>query len=449
MTTAIPANRQCSVLDRLAHCAALFVTLSAALLIAFVAVRMMELLYVLTSNKAPRDFSNVVRHVVLIDLLSFLKFLPVLFVPFLACCIGMYSTTTRYWAYGAAGTIVILLYTVMIKYFVTALVPLGADLFAYSVADMQTIIRTGAEIDAFTVGLVTLPLAIFWASLAWVRRRNPVRQAYAAVILAIGIVLHGTTFAVPAPTVFETEFSSTLASNKLMVFAEDSYAYFAHAATVDAAAVSRPATAQSPLNKPGAPAGQAKPLQDAPQYPKAVGASGVVQRPAKSPYPFLRTDATPDVLGEFFNLDPARPPNLVFVLVEGLGKAFSGPNAYLGSFTPFLDELAGKSLYWENFLAAQGRTFAVLPSVFASLPFADQGFNALGKRMPTHLSLLSILKHNGYRTKFYVGSDSAFDLDNQRLFVTRQHVDVLVSEKDYDARYAKDPDTGWGYPIGS
>ncbi len=150
------------------------------------------------------------------------------------------------------------------------------------------------------------------------------------------------------------------------------------------------------------------------------------------------------MLGEFFNVDPTRPPNLVFILVEGLGKAFSGPNAYLGSFTPFLDELAGKSLYWENFLASQGRTFAALPSILASLPFAEQGFNELGKHMPKHLSLMSILKHSGYRLKFYIGSDP--DFDNERLFLQQQGVDVLVGIDDYDKTYMKSPGTTWGYP---
>jgi uncharacterized sulfatase len=158
----------------------------------------------------------------------------------------------------------------------------------------------------------------------------------------------------------------------------------------------------------------------------------------------LRKDETSDVLGDFFNVDSTRPPNLVFILVEGLGKAFSGPNAYLGSFTPFLDELAGKSLYWENFLASQGRTFAALPSILASMPFAEQGFNELGKRMPRHLSLMSILKHSGYRLKFYIGSDP--DFDNERLFLQRQGVDVLVGINDYDKTYEKSPGASWGYP---
>lgn len=415
----VPERPDHSLLNRLTHCAAQFMTFSVALLIGFVAVRAMECLYVFMTRGVPGDLSAVVGHVVLIDMVSFLKILPVLFVPFLAFCVGVTSSTSRYLAYGVGGGIIIVLYSILIKYFITALVPLGADLFAYSVGDIRTIVTTGATIDAFTVGLLILPVALFWASLAWVRARSPVRPGYAVIMLVAGVVLHGTTLAVPTSTAFETEFSSSLASNKMMVFAGESYDYVVHAATV----------------------GTAQGLRLSTKPPVSPGFTYVDPE-----YPFLRSDATPDVLGEFFNLNPTRPPNVVFLLVEGLGKAFSGPNAYLGSFTPFLDELGAKSLYWENFLSSQGRTFAVLPSVFASLPYGEQGFNAFGEDMPKHHSLLSVLKHNGYRTKFYSGSDQAFDLDHQRLFIARQRVDVVVTEQDFDARYSKRPDTGWGYP---
>ena len=63
--------------------------------------------------------------------------------------------------------------------------------------------------------------------------------------------------------------------------------------------------------------------------------------------------------------------------MEGLGRAFTNKGAYLGNFTPFIDSLAEKSLYWENFLSEGGRTFAVLPSFLGSLPFAKNGFNEL------------------------------------------------------------------------
>jgi phosphoglycerol transferase MdoB-like AlkP superfamily enzyme len=57
---------------------------------------------------------------------------------------------------------------------------------------------------------------------------------------------------------------------------------------------------------------------------------------------------------------------------------------------------------------------------------------------------MSILKHSGYRLKFYFGSD--LDFDNERLFLQRQGVDVLVGIDDYGKQYAKSPGTSWGYP---
>ncbi|MEK6672541.1 MAG: LTA synthase family protein, partial [Nitrospirota bacterium] len=266
--------------------------------------------------------------------------------------------------------------------------------------------------------LFIIPLTLFWASLAFIRPRKGMKPAYALVILGAGVTLTCTVSALPAATSFETEFSYNLALNKMTFFAGESYAYFARSTKEDVHAMN--------LHNERGP-GHAPAFQ----Y-------------VNPEYPFLRTDETPDVLGEFFNVNADRPPNIVFILVEGLGKAFSGPNAYLGSFTPFLDDLAGKSLYWENFLASQGRTFAALPSVLASLPFADKGFSDLGQRMPKHLSLMSILKHSGYRTRYYSGSD--LDFDNERFFLKQQGVDILIGVDDYGHNYVKSPDTSWGYP---
>jgi phosphoglycerol transferase MdoB-like AlkP superfamily enzyme len=87
-------------------------------------------------------------------------------------------------------------------------------------------------------------------------------------------------------------------------------------------------------------------------------------------YPFQHlSDSTKDVLSPFFT-QTSTPPNIVLILVEGLGRAFTNKGAYLGNFTPFIDSLSEKSLYWENFLSEGGRTFAVLPSILGSLPFA-------------------------------------------------------------------------------
>jgi uncharacterized sulfatase len=133
-------------------------------------------------------------------------------------------------------------------------------------------------------------------------------------------------------------------------------------------------------------------------------------------YPFLRIDSTQDVLGNFFNKSPQKP-NIVFLLVEGLGRAFTGKGAYLGNYTPFIDSLSQKFVL-EQFLSEGGRTFAVLPSILGSLPFGKSGFNDLGNNMPVNNSLIGIMKRAGYHTAFYYGGDSKFD--NMKLFLQKK-----------------------------
>jgi hypothetical protein len=159
-------------------------------------------------------------------------------------------------------------------------------------------------------------------------------------------------------------------------------------------------------------------------------------------YPFAHSERTPDTLGPLFSAPHgAAPPNIVFIVVEGLGRSFSGPGARFGSFTPFLDELAQHGLYWENFLAAQGRTFGVLPTLFGSLPYGANGFAALGQQMPRHDSMLSILKAQGYRLKFYSGSNIEFD--NEGAFLRHEGVDQLVGEQSFGPDYHRANE--WGF----
>jgi phosphoglycerol transferase MdoB-like AlkP superfamily enzyme len=411
--------REGPFLDKARNSASLFMTLSAALLIAFFAARIMEFVCIAATATFPHDLGRVVLQALLFDAAFFLRSLPILFIPFFLACFVARSTRSRSRVYAVGGSVFLILYAALIKYFVTALVPLGADLFGYSLKDIGQTIRAGVSIDLLSLLLFFVPLALFWGVLAFVSSRWTVRPAYAFVVLGAGAALNFAIPVMPASTIFETEASYSLAVNKMAFFGRDTVVYMTHRTSGMVHAV--------PLRKEG------RQPQDA-----------ALATYDKETYPFLRIDDTPDVLGRFFRIDPKRPPNMVLILVEGLGKAFSGPNAYLGSFTPFLDELAGKSLYWENFLACQGRTFAALPSILGSLPYADKGFNDLGKRMPRHHTLMSIVKHNGYRIKFYFGSD--LDFDNERAFLQKQGADVLVGIDDYDASYARSPGTSWGYP---
>lgn len=162
-------------------------------------------------------------------------------------------------------------------------------------------------------------------------------------------------------------------------------------------------------------------------------------------YPFMHHAEYPDVLSPFFD-SLQSPPNIVFILAESFGKAYSGKNAYLGSFTPFLDSLENHSLAWQHNISTTGRTFGVLPGILGGYPFGEEGFLELYEEFPYHQSLISILKNNGYRSRFFIGSDKKFD--HQGDFMQYQQVDNIEDENSFLPGYQKTPSpTGftWGY----
>lgn len=162
-------------------------------------------------------------------------------------------------------------------------------------------------------------------------------------------------------------------------------------------------------------------------------------------YPLLRAEDTKDMLGEYFN-ESVVTPNLVIVIVEGLGTAYSTPSGYIGSFTPFVDSLRSKSLYWSNNLSTSGRTFSVLPSLLGSLPFGTHGFLE-EPAIANHFNLFNIFGYNGFETGFYYGGNSEFD--NMKSFIKFSNVDHLVDESSYSSDYKMLPKgTGgesWGF----
>ncbi|MDQ6608661.1 MAG: LTA synthase family protein [Bacteroidota bacterium] len=161
-------------------------------------------------------------------------------------------------------------------------------------------------------------------------------------------------------------------------------------------------------------------------------------------YPLLHKNNSADVLGPFFNLKDS-VPNIVILVVEGLSKDFSGDDAYAGSFTPFLDSLSKHSLVWDNFLSTAPGTFAAQPAITASVPYGKKGFSIMNV-MPDHLSLIKLVKRNGYYTNFMIGFNP--DFDNMGGYIRLQGTDFILSH--YGPQYKKMGvgDEGWsmGYP---
>ena len=161
-------------------------------------------------------------------------------------------------------------------------------------------------------------------------------------------------------------------------------------------------------------------------------------------FPFWKEENTLDFLGDYFN-KALVTPNLVLITIEGLGHAYSSPNGYIGNFTPFIDSLAKKSLYWENNLSSSGRTFSAIPTITGSLPFAKNGFLELVE-IPSHFNLFNIFKKNGFETGFFYGGNASFD--NMKSYLEYSEVDNIIEQWSFDPPYKKLPENNgesWGF----
>jgi len=330
--------------------------------------------------------------------------------------------------------VVLFIQIALSQYFLTTLVPLGADLWGYSRAEIrQTIGAAGGISLPMILGFAAIGAFIIFIFIYLPKKIRPGAGLLTGAFLLSTLSLIFGAAAVANRWMPGAEYSNNLSINKSYFFYTASLQHFF------------PAREEQDI------------YSDAYSGDAGTESGNTAITPFtyidEQKYPFLHTlDTTAGTLSPFFNKTAGGPdsvtaaPNIVIVLVEGLGRAFTNKGAYLGNFTPFLDSLSEKSLYWENFLSEGGRTFAVLPSLIGSLPFAKNGWNELGDKMPPHLSLLSLLKLNGYQTSFYYGGDAHFD--NMGLFLQKGHISSINDEPTYPASYTKMPSkTGftWGY----
>lgn len=278
----------------------------------------------------------------------------------------------------------------LISYYLTALVPLGSDLLGYSFEDIKMTISNSGGISFLPLLGIVVIIGIFWGVYKISSKYyNLIIKMYPFTIILFSFFI-ATVFLRGKPINF----------NKTQYLAVNIYT----STTED------------------------------------------VSYQSNEEYPLIKSQSPKDVLGPFFDLKEQKP-NVVFIIVEGLGRDFVGEGAEFGGFTPYLDSLATKSLYWENCLSATGRTFGVLPTLMGSLPFGKSGFMEL-ESYPNKLTLFSILKNNGYHSSFYQGSNIVFD--NVDKFLLSENVDFIMDKSSFGNEYQQQAgDEGgfsWGYP---
>ena len=303
------------------------------------------------------------------DILFFSKFALVLCPLYLL--IQHKSPKAAKWTFRIIGALMLLISNAMIMYFISAYIPLDKIFFEYSVKELIYVSKsTGAFVWWSYVCLLMIPLLFLIVS------RREVRVGRFGLFLWLALAVAG---------LFVWKMPSGVVCNKQEFFWRslfDKEALF------------------NRFNPKDLEAQRERILEFQSMFPED---EFVDYR-----YPFAHVDQSPDVLSSYFNLNPDKKPNLVFVITEGLSREFSGYNCKYPSATPFLDSLADQSLCWLNCMSSSQRTIAVLPSMFGSLPFGKRGFMQ-SSNCPRFHSLVTILKENGYYPSFYYGGWTCFD----------------------------------------
>lgn len=395
-----------------------FLSLSFILASMILMVRFYEIVITSNFSNYPDGSFSLLLRGLKYDFILYLQLSGILMIPFLI--VSYFNQKAARYFFATACFLLVFGDILLLQYFAAARVPLGADLLGYSFTEIRHTIGASGKLNIFPYIVIFLYLGIM--------ARTMVRHVYYKVkpwamsvltVLMLCSLLPITQLS-PDPSKFDNEFGLFVANNKLSFFAQSISNYYQNKGSINKQEFTFNTVAPSPEGNPF--------IYINPEYP------------------FLHKETTPDVLGEYLSLSKT-PPNIVLIIVESLGRAYSGQDAYLGSFTPFLDSLMQKSLYWENCLSTSGRTFQVLPTTLASLPFGDHGFAELEDKMPDHLSLISILKKQaGYSSRFVYGGEAEFD--KMDVFLRRQGIDQIIDSRKFDAGYQKLPAAENGFSWG-
>lgn len=285
----------------------------------------------------------------------------------------------------------------LVKYSLTTLINLGADILGYSMNDMYITVTASESLSfLYFLPYLLFPilfLGIYKVSVNYINNRH-IYQASAVLLIIFGSL-----------KLFVPAMSEAINQNKIYFFTKDII-----------------------------------------RYENEKNNTAAANLFYKKEFPLVQPfNSSKDVLSPFFEIHDEKP-NIVLIIVEGLGGEFIGNNDLRG-FTPFLDSLIPKSLYWENFVSNTGRTFGVIPSLLGSLPYGEKGFLELNP-LPAHVSLISILKANGYTTSFFSGDESSFD---RKINFLEYHkidnvIDINKFGKGYDKTKENSAGFSWGYP---
>lgn len=129
--------------------------------------------------------------------------------------------------------------------------------------------------------------------------------------------------------------------------------------------------------------------------------------------------------------------NVVLIILESFSSEYTGKN-----FTPFLDSLSNKSIFFSRAFANGKRSIEGLPSILASIPaLMNEPFITSQYNTVRINSIASLLKTKGYTTSFFHGGkNGTMGFDN---FTAAAGFEKYYGESEYDGP-TKNNDGNWG-----
>ena len=380
------------------------------------ALRVLEIILIFKNHILKISIGDVITFSVLEDLGWNLYLLGILLIVHILT--GLFSAKIAKIVTQVGFTLALIIHVSLIFYFLKTLLPLGKDLFAYNTTDIIMTVKASGLVNLLSgiIGIIGLSLIFGLLYLGTRFLRFNLKAGLALSTLTYCLLIFFAFFPL-TNTSGSSEIKRNIEVNKSKFLSEEAFDYFMYKDEYYFDFFLRS-------------------TEDALLVKKEFGDAS---------YPFLHKAVYPDMLSPFFD-SLSSPPDIVFVLVESLGKAYSGKDAYLGSFTPFLDSLEQHSLVWTNAISSTGRTFGIQPGIFGGLPYGEKGFLELFDNYPSHQTLLSILKNNGYQTRYFIGADKAFDHVGD--FLIYNKVDQIVDAAEFDPKFSSTPSHNgfsWGY----
>src|SRR5712671_5737216 len=162
--------------DGVAAVAARFAGLLPPLLLAVLCLRVAELSAGLPAGAPLAEAAGIAGRAFAEDAYAFARLLPLLFLLSWGL-LRPRSDRPSFWGLGLLWSLFIAVQAALVQYFITARVPLGADLYSYSLREVRQTASAGLRLyPAVLVGTL-LALLILWAGLARsLRQAKPPRS---------------------------------------------------------------------------------------------------------------------------------------------------------------------------------------------------------------------------------------------------------------------------------